>query len=110
MMLFLGDVSEFSVSELIDWVAKEFQVDRRDLENYDFIVASVEEEQYESNSFFLIRNRETGEYYEVNAGHCSCMGYEGQWVPEIASTAYLLSPQYKPLRKEVQDFVRSLFN
>ena len=110
MKLFLGDVSDYSVEQLVDWVAREFCVDKGNLERYQFLVASVNEYSYDGSSYFLVKDRETGDYYEVSADHCSCMGYEEQWEPKIASKVYLQSPQYQSGWKEVQSFVRMLFN
>ena len=110
MKLFIGDVTDYSVEQLVEWVSKEFVVDKESLAGYDFLVASVNEDDYEGWSYFLVKNRETDEYYEVSAGHCSCMGYEDQWEPKIASRTYLQSSQYQAGWKKVQDFVRSLFN
>jgi hypothetical protein len=30
-----------------------------------------------------------GKLYEINASHCSCYGYEGQWNPEETDVAFL---------------------
>lgn len=110
MKLFIGDVSDYSVEQLIDWVSRVFLEDKESIKKYDFLVASVNEDSYDGWSYFLVKDRETGDYYEVRASHCSCYGYENQWEPKIASKAYLLSSQYQAQWKEVQNFVRSLFN
>lgn len=108
--LFLGDVSGYSVEELIEWVSENFVEDKGNLSKYEFLVAQVNEDSYDGWSYFLVKNQETSEFFEVNASHCSCMGYEDQWQPKIASRVYLQSEQYMPGYKEVQNFVRSLFN
>lgn len=38
---------------------------------------------YEGDAFVLFRK--DGKLYEVNGGHCSCNGLEGQWDPEETS-------------------------
>lgn len=108
--LFLGDVADYSVEQLIDWVAENFCQDKASLSKYEFLVASVNENSYDGNAYFLVKNRETGEYLEVDAAHCSCFGYEDQWEPKSAPKVYLVSDKYQPYWTEVQRFVRNLFN
>jgi hypothetical protein len=40
-------------------------------------------ENYEGEAFVLFEK--DGELFEVNGGHCSCYGLEGQWSPEETS-------------------------
>ncbi len=110
MKLFMGDVSGYSDGELVKWVADNFNEDEGNLSKYEFMVAQVNEDSYDGSSYFLVKNRETGEFFEVNASHCSCYGYEDQWQPKIASRVYLQSNQYMAGWEEVQSFVHSLFN
>jgi hypothetical protein len=109
-MLFKGDVEGYSVDKLIDWVSQEFQVEKGNLSTLDFVVAIVNEYGYDGESYFLVSNRETGEFFEVDVCHCSCYGYEGMWEPKLAPSVYLLSDFYKRGDEEVRNFVRSLFN
>ena len=48
------------------------------------IVAAYEYEDYSGSAWVLFRG-DDGELYEVNGGHCSCNGLEGQWEPERTS-------------------------
>lgn len=41
-------------------------------------------ESYEGYAFVLFTDKD-GKLYEVNGGHCSCCGLEGQWKPEETS-------------------------
>lgn len=41
-------------------------------------------EPYEGSAFVLFKGK-GGKLYEVNGGHCSCYGLEGQWKPEETS-------------------------
>jgi hypothetical protein len=61
-------------------------------------------------AYFLVRNLETGRLYEVIGSHCSCMGFEDQWKPEITSKEYLLSENYR-MRSfpEIKQVVTELF-
>jgi hypothetical protein len=58
-------------------VKAEFEIDR---EEPEVLFASYTYESYEGDA--LVIYREDGKLYEVNGGHCSCYGLEGQWEPE----------------------------
>jgi hypothetical protein len=66
-------------------VARDFQVEVKDLGNVLFAWYGYGD--YEGSAFVLFEN--DGKMYEVNAGHCSCYGLEGQWDPEEASVEAL---------------------
>ena len=63
-------------------VAQQFETDLRD-EN--ILIAVYEEEYYEGAAFVLFYQDDA--LYEVNGGHCSCYGLEGQWEPEKTTWA-----------------------
>ena len=44
-------------------------------------------EDYDGSAFVLVER--DGVLYEVNGGHCSCYGLEGQWDPEETSVDVL---------------------
>lgn len=44
------------------------------------LIADYEQGGYEGDAFVLFER--DGKLWEVNAGHCSCHGLEGQWDPE----------------------------
>jgi len=44
------------------------------------LLASYGTPSYEGYAFVLFER--DGKLYEVNGGHCSCFGLEGQWEPE----------------------------
>lgn len=79
-------VAEFKSNED---VAKEYS-NYQDKEDYDHILKTLNEStvyiawygagSYCGESFVLFEHN--GILYEVNAGHCSCYGLEGQWAPE----------------------------
>ena len=46
----------------------------------EILLASYSYENYSGDAFVLYRSG--GKLYEVNGGHCSCYGLEGQWSPE----------------------------
>ena len=46
----------------------------------EILLASYSYENYSGDAFILFRHG--GKLYEVNGGHCSCYGLEGQWSPE----------------------------
>lgn len=46
----------------------------------EILLAEYAAEAYGGSAFVLFER--DGKLYEVNAGHCSCYGLEGQWSPE----------------------------
>jgi hypothetical protein len=53
------------------------------LDNATVYLAWYQYEQYSGSS--LVVYEKGGKLYEVNGGHCSCNGLEGQWEPEETS-------------------------
>lgn len=49
-------------------------------ETVNVLLASYSYENYSGDAFALFE--QGGKLYEVNGGHCSCHGLEGQWIPE----------------------------
>ena len=62
-------------------VFKEF--DEVDDKTIKFIYANITDDDYVSSAFILFQ--QNGKMCEINASHCSCNGYEGQWQPEACS-------------------------
>lgn len=78
LMQFLKKESVF----LNDWsdkdgVARDFETDLKDT---NVLFASYSCADYSGDAFVLFEK--DGKLYEVNGGHCSCYGLEGQWAPE----------------------------
>ena len=48
----------------------------------DVLLASYGTGNYSGDAFVLFRNAIDGQLYEINGGHCSCYGLEGQWDEE----------------------------
>ncbi|MCK4705875.1 MAG: hypothetical protein KAT90_10360 [Gammaproteobacteria bacterium] len=46
----------------------------------NILFASYGQDNYSGDAFVLFE--EDGKLFEVNGGHCSCYGLEGQWEPE----------------------------
>lgn len=73
-----------------------YEASNEEVNKYDILIAyeSVGPWGCDSSSWFLLKDRETGEYYENHAGHCSCYGFEGQFRPEKTSLEYLKSDKF----------------
>lgn len=61
-------------------VQQEFQCSDEEMEGVKILLAWYEYANYEGSAFVLFER--DGKLYEVNGGHCSCYGLEGQWDPE----------------------------
>ena len=77
MALFLED---WAVSDPLEEMASDFQINIKELEKLNIIVATYTYENYSGDAFVLFE--QGGKFYEVNGSHCSCYGLEGQWQPE----------------------------
>ena len=71
----------------IDDVIQEFQLDPKDVDNINILLAQYDYANYEGYAFVLFER--DGILYEVNGSHCSCYGLEGQWEPEETSVEAL---------------------
>ncbi|GGF88213.1 hypothetical protein [Paenibacillus abyssi] len=60
-----------------------------DREDYEVLFGYYSYEDYSGLAFVLARKISDGNLYEVNGGHCSCYGLEGQWSPEETGIAVL---------------------
>ena len=117
MTVMLEDLSNLDRDALIEHIVTSYEAQREDVEPYEFIVAyeSVGSWGCDSSSFFLMRK--DGKLYENSGSHCSCYGFEGQWVPEettveainkrgwISIGGYDSSPEEN--RKAIQDAINS---
>ncbi|HUX79216.1 MAG TPA: hypothetical protein VMW10_05670, partial [Alphaproteobacteria bacterium] len=65
-----------------------------DVTKYDILIASEDQEMIDGNSWFLLKEKETGNLYENHAGHDSCCGFEEQWEPEETTLEYLKSENH----------------
>ena len=112
--LFLGYCEGYSESDIVNFIVNEFQVTKEEISCYEFYVAVNEQEDYEGSAYFLMKHQETGEFYEAFGGHCSCMGFEGQWNPKIASKTYLVSKNFSSHCQyhddEIRQFIKRLFD
>lgn len=94
--LFLEDLTDKTDEELRKHIESEYETNPGELDNYEILIAyeSVGSWGCDSSSFFLIKNKKTQELYEVNGGHCSCYGFEGQWIPDKTNLEYLNSDKF----------------
>lgn len=69
-------------------VMREFQIDEKELQGAFILYATYECGGYEGSAFVLFLR--DGQLYEVNGGHCSCMGLENQWEPEETTADVLV--------------------
>lgn len=90
---YAGTVSGFDYGNPTDAERQEL-LDR--LNNFDILVAyeSVGDHGCDSASWFLIREKQTGNLFESHGDHCSCYGFEGQWWPEATTIEHMLSDKF----------------
>jgi hypothetical protein len=109
--LLLNNLEGLSEEALVETIAYEFQIEKSEVQKYEVLIGKIHDYDYESDAYFLLRDRATGVLYEAGGSHCSCMGYEGQWSPAITSKEYLLSAHYAHRNEDpISKFVTELFN
>ena len=70
---------------------------------FEIKVAYLSECCYEGKLWLLLKHKETGKIFEVNAGHDSVDGFEEQFYPEETSLEYLESDKAGYLVKVVKE-------
>ncbi len=60
---------------------------KQEMKNCNILLAWYGNGGYDGSAFVLFER--DGQLYEVNGGHCSCYGLEGQWDPELTSVEAL---------------------
>ncbi len=68
-------------------VCEQFQIDVKEIKDCKILLAWYGYGDYDGSAFVLFDR--DGQLYEVNGGHCSCYGLEGQWDPEKVSAKEL---------------------
>lgn len=94
IMLKLNYYENMSEEEIKQDIINSYYVDSSLVNKFEILIAYVSEPDYEESSFFLLRDKETGELFENHAGHCSCYGFEGQFEPKATTLTYLKSEHF----------------
>lgn len=85
-------------------MANAFEISSEQLEGVEVLYAAYDCECYEGSAHVIFRKDD--KLYEVNGGHCSCYGLEGQWEPEETTVAALL---FRPnVAEDAKAILRSL--
>lgn len=111
--LYLEDLKDFNLKQLKTHIAnnyagtvsgfdyenpskEEISSLRKTLNDYNILIAyeSVGSWGCDSSSFFLLEKKSSGRLFEVHGSHCSCYGFEGQWLIEKTTKKYLKSDKF----------------
>ena len=91
-VLTLEDLQGKTEAEIIGHLTQEYgEGDGTALDNKEVLIAyeSVGSWGCDSSSFFLLRDKSSGELFEIHGSHCSCYGFEGQLNLESSSISSL---------------------
>jgi hypothetical protein len=88
--MFLNDWARdnYSGKTGLEAMREDFNIDEAALKGVSVLLAAYGYESYSGDAFVLFRK--AGKLYEVNGGHCSCYGLEGQWQPQEVTKAELI--------------------
>ena len=92
-VLALADFAGMDEAAIKAQIAADFEVPLSDLDGIELVVAYMSEGSGGCDSDAFIVFRKDGKLYEVNGGHCSCYGFEGQWEPEETNVAAIIQRQ-----------------
>ena len=107
--LLLSECAGSTDQQIREWICSEFQIDESRLNEYEILIAEHNNYDYEGDAYLLLKHRD-GRLFEVHGSHCSCMGFEDQFEPELVEHQYLLSGHHEYRgNKEVADFLREYF-
>ena len=117
IQLALADFATMTDAEIRQKISSDYSIELHDpkLDEFEILLAYQEDESYESQSWFLLQDRASGDLYELHGSHCSCYGYEGQWTPEKTTIPYLQSAHFSPncydnsCRVQIKEFVAKHF-
>lgn len=82
-------------------VIKEFEAPDDALEGAEVLLAWYGYGSYDGSA--LVVYKKDGKLFEVNGGHCSCYGLEGQWDPEETTPEALLKRAEGMIRSGYSD-------
>jgi len=85
---------DWSEEDLRDHWRGEWEADEGLISRFEPLAASGDLGDYEEGAWFLLRDKESGELFEVSGSHCSCYGFEGQFNPKKTTVKYLLSDKF----------------
>jgi hypothetical protein len=88
-MLFLDEFEGMSLEEAIEKIVNDYEVEKEKVQKFELVVIFQNYGDYDGNSWFLLKDKETGKLFENCGGHCSCYGFEGQFHPEETSITAL---------------------
>lgn len=72
----------FDQFDSVEDVLSQFSISKNDLKGCEVVFAYYTYEDYSGDALVILRDPHNGTFYEVNGGHCSCYGLEGQWEME----------------------------
>lgn len=113
--LFIEDLEGRTEDEIFQHFLGEWEAAPEEVDRFNVLIGyeSVGSWGCDSSAFYLLREKETGNLYELHGSHCSCNGFEGQFLPEKTTLEYLKSDKfnfccggYDSDEKENQDTVR----
>lgn len=89
--LALDDLKGYDSDDLKELLKKDYSASDEELENVNFLISKQYEGPWgcDSSSFFVFSKE--NKFYVVEGSHCSCFGFEDQWVPREVTLKYLLS-------------------
>ena len=102
----IGEFKDLTDQEVIDLIVKEFCVEESTVKEYEIIACALNSYGYEEDAYLVLKK--DNEFYEVNASHCSCHGFETQFEPKISSLTYILSDHYGS-DEEIQKYIKEKF-
>lgn len=99
-MLLLADLINYSKKDIYNHLINEYGAffsSAKEMEDsYDILIAyeSVGDYGCDSSSYFLLKNKQDNQLYEIHGSHCSCNGFEDQFNLTLVTADYLKSDKF----------------
>lgn len=94
--LFLEDLQGQTEEQVRQHLVAQYEAKSEHLDRFDILLGyeSVGSWGCDSSSYFLLREKSTGTYFEFAGSHCSCYGFEGQYDPQPVTLDFLKSAKH----------------
>ncbi len=100
-------VGEFSSVSGIEGNFELSDSEKEEFKDWEVLFADYDCPPYEGSAFVILRDPE-GNLQEAHGSHCSCMGLEGQWSPEVTDVEALKLRWRYDDNEDFKKFVDSL--
>lgn len=103
--MYIGSAfSDWTEEKICNYLIEDWGAAPDNFDRFHILAAAGDLGEYEESAWFLLRDKETSELFEISGSHCSCYGFEGQFKPAPTTMNYLLSDKFYVYGLDEEDF------